>query len=118
MKYKSISVTKEFSFDAAHNLDNYHGKCESLHGHTWRVQVTAAGKLKKDGMVLDFSEMKQTIEEKVRNILDHKYLNDIIKQPTAENIGLWIYAQLSSSLPGITKIKVFESSTSFATIKF
>ena len=118
MNCKSISVTKEFTFDAAHNLENYHGKCESLHGHTWKVQVTVTGSIDEDGMVFDFSEMKKIIYQHVRNSIDHKYLNDLIKQPTAENIGLWIYDQISPYLPGITEIKVFESSTSFATLTF
>jgi 6-pyruvoyltetrahydropterin/6-carboxytetrahydropterin synthase len=118
MNCKNISVTKEFSFDAAHLLENYHGKCEALHGHTWRVQVTAAGPMNPEGIVLDFTDMKRIIDQHVRNKLDHSYLNNFISQPTAENIGLWIHEQLSSHLPGITEIKVFESPTSFATLSF
>ena len=118
MNYKSISVTKEFSFDAAHNLNNYHGKCESLHGHTWKVQVKITGAPNKDGIVADFTDMKRIIEKNIKSKLDHSYLNDLISQPTAENIGLWIHENLSAHLSGITEIKVFESLTSFATITF
>ena len=116
--HKSITVTKEFTFDAAHNLENYRGKCESLHGHTWRIQVTVSGPVDNDGMVFDFSEMKKIINQHVRNKVDHSYLNEYIKQPTAENIGLWVYKQLSPHLSNIIEIKVFESPTSFATIEF
>ncbi|MCK5706487.1 MAG: 6-carboxytetrahydropterin synthase QueD [Candidatus Aureabacteria bacterium] len=118
MKYRSISVTKEFSFDAAHNLENYHGKCESLHGHTWKAQVTITAPLDNDGMVRDFSEMKNIINKHIKGKLDHSYLNETIKQPTAENIGLWIYEQLSPNISDISEITVYESPTSFSTIKF
>ncbi len=118
MESPSVNVTKEFSFDAAHKLINYRGKCESLHGHTWQAQITVTGPLDKDGMVFDFTEMKSLIHQHIKNRVDHSYLNDIIEQPTAENIGLWIFEQISPHLPGITKIRVYESSTSFATLKF
>ncbi|HEX9949434.1 MAG TPA: 6-carboxytetrahydropterin synthase, partial [Thermodesulfobacteriota bacterium] len=64
-------------FSAAHNLRNCGGKCESLHGHNWRVEVfVRAETLGRGGMVLDFRILREEIE-KVLEALDHHYLNDL-----------------------------------------
>ena len=118
MQSQSISVTKEFTFDAAHKLENYRGKCESLHGHTWRAQVTVTGKIDEDGMVFDFTEMKRLINKHIKSRIDHSYLNDLISQPTAENIAIWIHEQLSPYLKNISEIRIYESPTSYATLTF
>ena len=118
MPAKSVSVTKEFTFCAAHNLENYKGKCESLHGHTWKIQITVSGSLGEDGIVFDFTEMKKLVNEHIKSRIDHSYLNDMIKQPTAENIGLWVHEQLSPHMPHISMIRVYESPTSYATLNF
>jgi len=118
MKYKSISVTKEFSFDAAHRLQKTKSKCEALHGHTWKVCITVTGELSENGMVFDFTKLKEIIDSCIISQLDHTYLNDIIDQPTAENIGMWIYEQLSTYLPKISEVRVYESPSSYATLKF
>ena len=54
-----MDVSKEFTFDAAHNLVAYKGKCEALHGHTYRLRVTLEGPVREDGMVCDFVEIKR-----------------------------------------------------------
>jgi len=118
MKEYEATVTKEFCFDAAHKLEDISGKCESLHGHTWKVQITLKGRINENGIIYDFTKMKAVIDEHVKKHLDHKYLNEIIPQPTAENIALWIYHRLENLLPGIYKIRVYESPQSYATIKF
>ena len=91
-------LRKEFTFDAAHNLVHYHGKCERLHGHTYRAAVVLEGTPDDEGMILDFCELSDAVRERVFSKLDHRYLNDIIPQPTAENIALWIGAQISPIL--------------------
>ncbi|MCR5346433.1 MAG: 6-carboxytetrahydropterin synthase QueD [Fretibacterium sp.] len=91
-------LRKEFTFDAAHNLVHYHGKCEKLHGHTYRVAVILEGMPDEEGMIMDFCELAGAVRERVLSRLDHSYLNDIIPQPTAENIALWIGAQLRPAL--------------------
>lgn len=65
------TVTTESSFDAAHFLADYNGKCRNLHGHRWRVQIEIAGEeLKEDGMVVDFTEVKNALRE-MTEYLDH-----------------------------------------------
>lgn len=84
-------VSKRFSFDAAHHLPKYEGKCHQIHGHHWRVEVACKGEVAEDtGIVVDFNELKKfcnIFEEK----FDHTLLNDILPNPTAENICKYIF---------------------------
>jgi 6-pyruvoyltetrahydropterin/6-carboxytetrahydropterin synthase len=95
MKFK-ISVTDYFS--AAHSLRGYKGKCESLHGHNFKVKVTlGASTLDKLGMVCDFHIVKQELKD-VLGVLDHKHLNELKffkkNNPTSENIARFIFESL------------------------
>lgn len=105
-------VCKEFTFEAAHKLLNYKGKCANLHGHTYKLQITVSGPVKKDGMVMDFTELNKIVETAVLKKLDHSYLNEIIKQPTAENISIWIWDQLKKPLR-MYQITLWETPTSY-----
>ena len=58
-------LRKEFIFDAAHNLVRYHGKCEALHGHTYRLAVVLEGTPDDEGMILDFCELSSIVKERV-----------------------------------------------------
>jgi len=95
-------LTVETWFSAAHNLREYKGKCEALHGHNWKVEVTVtAEKLDSAGMVVDFKILKKETEDLLET-LDHKYLNDIPPfdaiNVTAENIARFIFEELSGRL--------------------
>lgn len=91
-------LCKDFKFDAAHNLINYHGKCEKLHGHTYKLRVILEGQPDSEGMIMDFVELSGLVKEKIISRLDHSYLNDLISQPSAENIALWVWAELEKFL--------------------
>lgn len=106
-------IAKEFTFDAAHRLLNYDGPCANLHGHTYKLQIVLSGPVQKNGMVIDFVDLKKIVTEKVISKLDHKFINRIIKQSTAENISIWIWNQLEKNLP-LYEIRLWETSTSFA----
>jgi 6-pyruvoyltetrahydropterin/6-carboxytetrahydropterin synthase len=95
-------VTKEFSFDAAHYLTRYHGKCEKLHGHTYKLQVSVEGAVGSNGLVIDFLILKKIVREQVLDHLDHANLNEILENPTAENIVVWIWERLCD-LPKLLK---------------
>ncbi|MBN1254801.1 MAG: 6-carboxytetrahydropterin synthase QueD [Deltaproteobacteria bacterium] len=89
-------------FSAAHNLRNYEGKCEALHGHNWRVEVfVRADALGTGGMVLDFRILREETEH-VLETLDHQYLNDLPyfqkEEPSSENISRYIYEALKERL--------------------
>lgn len=87
-------VTREFTFDSAHFLTNYYGKCERMHGHTYRLQVTLEGAVQENGLVIDFVVLKRVVKKHVLNKLDHCLLNDLIENPSAERVAIWIFNQL------------------------
>ena len=83
--------SKKCSFDAAHFLPNYEGKCRNMHGHHWKVEVAVEGEVDKEtGIVVDFILLKRLLQEKVIDRFDHKLINDTIENPTAENIASYI----------------------------
>jgi 6-pyruvoyltetrahydropterin/6-carboxytetrahydropterin synthase len=105
-----MSLSVDFHFCAAHLLPHYQGQCSRLHGHNYILQVTLAGRPSpKDGMIRDFDEVKKTVSEKVISKVDHYYLNDIVENPTAENLCLWMWDQLEPMIPGIREIKLWET---------
>lgn len=116
-----LTVTKEFTFDSAHFLTEYHGKCENLHGHTYKLHVTVKGTLNEEGLVLDFIVLKNIVKEKILNKLDHTNLNDRFSQPSTENILIWIWDELKDELKGpnyeLYELKLWETATSFATYR-
>lgn len=115
------TVRIEDGFAAAHFLTRYHGKCERLHGHNYKVLVTAAGTALDDGgMLLDFGIMKQTLRKVVLE-LDHTSLNDHPAfsdgRPSAERIAQFIYDRMHAELPDapFTLVEVFETDRNRAT---
>ncbi|MCK5025531.1 MAG: 6-carboxytetrahydropterin synthase QueD [Nanoarchaeota archaeon] len=106
-----MKISKEFVFDAAHKLLWHKGKCQNLHGHTYKLIVTVEGQLNENGIVMDFGDLKKIIVNNVISKLDHKYLNDIFENPTAENMVIWIWNQLKHKL-NLYEIRLWESPTS------
>lgn len=112
----TMLVTKEFTFDAAHNLPRYNGKCERLHGHTFRMQVTLKAPLDPwSGMAFDFNDLKTRVQERVVKILDHAYINEVVPNPSAEYIAFWSWRRLAD-LP-LHEIKIWETPTSHVTYR-
>ena len=110
------------SFAAAHNLINYQGDCENLHGHNWRVEVVVAAKeLDKAGLGIDFKILKKQTNS-LLDELDHKYLNDLTPfkndSPSSENISRYLFERLSETLNNknitVEKINVWESENACA----
>ena len=91
----TLKVTKQFGFEAAHFLTKYHGKCERMHGHSYKLLVTVEGPLQENGMVIDFVILKKIVRERVIDKFDHQCLNDFFENPTAENVAVWIWDQLA-----------------------
>ncbi len=109
-------IIKEFDFDAAHYLPEYNGKCERLHGHTYKLVVKVEGTPDHEGMVIDFVKLKNIVKEKAVNKLDHYLINDIIPVPSAENISMWIWKQIEEDLTSdhyhLYEVQVWETRTS------
>jgi 6-pyruvoyltetrahydropterin/6-carboxytetrahydropterin synthase len=115
------------AFAAAHNLRNYKGKCENLHGHNYKVRVTLSGaELDATGLLYDFVHLKQVIHTVIHS-LDHKYLNELapfdVLNPSAENIARHIYDEAVKQMhqapsgAAIASITVWETETSAATYR-
>jgi 6-pyruvoyltetrahydropterin/6-carboxytetrahydropterin synthase len=122
-----FEVYVDEQFAAAHNLRNYKGKCENLHGHNYKVRITLAGPQLDDvGLLYDFVHLKQVIQGVIRT-LDHKYLNELkpfdVLNPSAENIAKHIYDETSKQMhqtpngAGISSITVWESDVTAATYR-
>lgn len=111
-----LSVTKIFEFAAAHFLTKYHGKCENLHGHNYKLEVTVMGEMNEDDLVLDFVELKKVVKEKIIKELDHTDLNERFENPSAEVIAVWIWDQLKDDID-LYEIKLWETSTCFVTYR-
>ena len=128
LKYKlygskqKFFIDKEFSFDAAHYIDEYPGACCFGHGHLWRLHVTIRGEKDEDtGMVMDFKQLSEIVNKKIINKLDHKLINEVAEElssySTAENILIWIWNNLKEELPDqceLYELRLYESPTSFA----
>ena len=119
-----FTVRIEDSFAAAHYIKNYHGKCENLHGHNYKVRVYVKGEeLDKGGMLLDFSILKKALKEVFKE-LDHRNLNEIELfdryDPSAELIAKYIFDRLKPLLPDegriyhLSKIEIFETEKNMA----
>lgn len=109
-------------FAAAHQLRNYTGKCESLHGHNWKVEVILKGeKLNNTGLLIDFKEVKEATD-RILEELDHSFLNELPQfkdqNPSSENIAAYIFENLSSKLNNnqikVSKVTAWESDSASA----
>lgn len=139
-----IRLTKEFSFEAAHALENYDGPCREIHGHSYRLFVTVKGEPctdttnPKQGMVMDFGVLKRIVSEEIISKLDHALVlpatprnepllavltqrfSNVVKvdyQPTCENMLVDFAARIAGRLPqGIElySLRLHETATSFA----
>ncbi len=121
-----FEVSVEETFAAGHALRNYRGKCENVHGHNYRVQVTFSGpELDSIGLLVDFVEVKKLMGTVVDR-LDHQFLNDLppfdVLNPSAENIAKYFYDEIGSGLGQGTAVKlgqvrIWETDTSCATYR-
>lgn len=117
-------VVKKSSFDAAHFLPNYPGKCANMHGHHWVVELGVEGNIDPEThMVIDFSELNKFLKEKIVARLDHRTVNDIIANPTAEFIAHWIklawdiWSEQNCLAVDLVFVRVWETEDSYAEVR-
>ena len=113
-----FEVKVETHFSSAHHLLNYKGKCENVHGHNWKVEVTACGEnLDKSNILIDFKMLKKITNDLVE-YLDHKDLNELpefsSESPSSEFIARFIYRKLKEQIKEISRVDVWETPTSRA----
>ncbi|MFI3294574.1 MAG: 6-carboxytetrahydropterin synthase [Rikenellaceae bacterium] len=139
-----IRLTREFDFEMAHALENYDGACRHIHGHSYRMFITVSGvpleseSDPKEGMVMDFGELKGLVNRLVVDRFDHTLLlrdnpeNQLLSQqmrskwgrielthyqPTCENLLIFIVEQLNDQLPAgvsLCEVKLYETARSYA----
>ena len=120
-------LTKQFRFEAAHQLPNHRGKCARLHGHSYTLEVSLRGPVKAergesdDGMVVDLDVIKEVVQAAVISRVDHFNLNDIIDGPTtAERIAHWIWDRLEEAEPAFAamlhRIRLWETASGYVEI--
>ena len=118
-----FEVTIIKSFSAAHLLSEIGGKCEELHGHNFKVEVTVgAPKLNSDGILIDFRLLKKWLKE-ILDQMDHQHLNDLPffkgKNPSSENIACFLYREMQDKVAEsgvkMLRVKVWESETAAVT---
>jgi 6-pyruvoyltetrahydropterin/6-carboxytetrahydropterin synthase len=121
-----FEVTIEETFAAGHALRNYRGKCENVHGHNYRCQVTLEGaELDSIGLLVDFVELKKVVHG-VLDRMDHQWLNEFppfdVLNPSAENMAKYIYDEVSEGLKTrqgvkVGAIRLWETDTASATYR-
>lgn len=87
-----VTVFKEFTFEAAHSLNNVPQghKCARLHGHSYGVRVEVSGLCGSDGMLIDYAEIAEAWDY-LFDQLDHRNINDVLDvETTSENLAKWI----------------------------
>ncbi len=105
-----MELEVEFEFCAAHRLPYYDGPCFRMHGHNYKLRVTIEGKVDpKNGMIIDFEDLKKVVNEHVLNVVDHQVLNDFMDNPTAENIIVWFWEKLDGKLAGLKELRLWET---------
>ncbi len=132
-----LSVTKIFTFEAAHAISDYDGACKNIHGHSYKLHVTVTSKEGlTNSMVIDFKQLKKIVQQSILNDYDHALMLKINKinlaatqvigtkllwfdeEPTAENILLDMAKKLQLNLPDnivLKELKLHETETCFAT---
>ncbi len=139
-----IRITKQFTFETAHALYGYDGKCQNIHGHSYKLDVTVLGEPISDsshvkcGMVIDFGDLKHIVKSQVVDVMDHAIIlnqntphlelaKDLQKtghnvvlvsyQPTSENMVIDFAQRIKSHLPAnlsLHSLKLRETETAFA----
>ena len=138
-----IRITKIFTFETAHVLYNYDGKCKNMHGHSYKLFVTVKGtpindiNNVKNGMVVDFGDIKKIVKEEIVDVWDHAVLLNALTphkelgedlaqkghkviecnyQPTCENMLYEIAEKIKNKLPSqvqLAYLKLHETENSY-----
>ena len=102
-------VTRSFSFEAAHHLPWHPGKCRRLHGHNYRLEVTVEGPVDENGVVLDFDELADVVGRELIDRYDHRHLNELLDNPTAEVIAHDAWKRLEAAGLRLARLRLWET---------
>lgn len=112
-------ITRAYTVQAAHQL---HGlreghKCGRMHGHNYRIEVTVEGPVDVRGFVVDAEEIDEAVGKELMARLDHRTLNDVIPQPTAENIAAWVLTLGRDRGLSVCRVRVQENERLWAEVE-
>ena len=139
----TIRITKQFTFEAGHALYGYDGKCKNVHGHSYKLYVTVIGEpcidadSQKNGMVIDFGDLKKIVNKEIVGVYDHAFLLNknsgvnygpdthqmfsntiyVNYQPTCENMLIEIVNIMQEHISSdveLSKVSLRETRTSYA----
>ncbi|AWB43866.1 6-carboxytetrahydropterin synthase QueD [Paenibacillus sp. CAA11] len=127
---RRVLVSKEFTFDAAHHLHAYEGKCKNLHGHTYKAVFGISARPDEVGLTVDFGMIKSIWKQRIEPFLDHRYLNETLPpmNTTAENMVVWMHEQMEEVLQEhniagslqearVEFVRLYETPTSYAEVR-
>lgn len=112
-----IEVARTYTFDASHQLHWHPGKCARLHGHTYDLGVVVGGPLDVHGVVIDFEDLDAVVHPHVIEVLDHVHLNDVVENPTVENLLRHIWDALEAQGLPLREVTLWETRRSWARIR-
>ena len=106
------------SFSSAHHLPKYDGPCHDLHGHTWKAVFVIEGPVQANGMVCDFKVVKKLLDG---FLPDHQLLNELLENPTAENLAQYLFDKISPELAKsglkLKTLEIWESDNAAAVVE-
>ena len=109
-----MNIGINVKFDSCHFLPNYIGKCSNVHGHTWRMTVEIKGEIDLvSGFVKDFTELKTDVNDLI-NSLDHRSLNQVLFNPTCENLVNYCWNYLTECGYTLKKLSLQEGDGGYA----
>ena len=106
-------VTCTFTFEAAHRLAWHSGKCRNLHGHSYRLDVSVEGPLDANGVVLDFDVLQDVVRSNVIDAWDHRDLNEVLDNPTAELLAQRAWDLLTGAGLDLAALRLWETTDSW-----
>ncbi len=106
-------VTCTFGFEAAHHLAWHPGKCRNLHGHSYRLDVSVEGPLDTNGVVLDFDTLQDIVRTQVIDQWDHRDLNEVLENPTAELLAHLAWELLTGAGLDLAALRLWETTDSW-----
>ena len=97
---ETYTIRVEARFEAAHNLREYYGKPEPLHGHSWKVEAKfLCSKLDHEDIGIDYVHAEEALK-KLASRFDHRYINEVppfdVLSPTSENLARWFFNELNT----------------------
>lgn len=132
-----VRVTKLFTFESAHHLPSYPGKCRTPHGHSYKLEVTVEREGNfgpaedwREAMTMDFGTLKHIVKEQIVDQLDHKDLNTVTlpgfpnHMTTAENMVAWMWELLVAQIDAaylsegvqLVAVRLWETATCYAEV--